>query len=97
MSTPTKLYGPLLANLMQKMAKDIKKDCGASSVRIQCEFIFVNGHGDLNIQTFTSPDAKTERMLDPNKPLPRGSKLQYDVGEKLRAVYRSIKKALGGK
>jgi len=96
MKAPNKIYGPLLANLMQKMAKDIKKDCGASSVRIQCEFVFVKGKGDLNIQTFTSADAKTERMLDPDKPLPRGSKLQYDVGEKLRAVYRSITKALGG-
>ena len=96
MKVPTKIYGPLLANIMQRMAEEIKKDCGASSVRIQCEFVFVRGKGDLKLETFTSADAKTERMLDPDKALPRGSKLQYDVGEKLKAVFNSIKRAIGG-
>jgi len=96
MKGPDKIYGPLLANLMQKMAEEIKKDSGASSVRIVGEFIFAKGKGDLKLQTFTSPDAKTERLLDPDTPLPRGTKLQHDVLTKFRAAARRLIKTIGG-
>lgn len=93
---PDQIYGPLLANLMQKMAQDIKKECGASAVRISCEFVYERGSGDLKLQTFTTPDAKTERLLDPAKPMPRGSKLQHEVAQKMRAAISSLLKILGG-
>jgi len=77
--SPNNVYGPLLANLLQKLAVAIKTDCGASIVRITCEFVLRNGGGNLKIQTFTTPDAKTERLLDPDASMPRGSNLQQDA------------------
>lgn len=96
MKAPDKIYGPLLANLMRKLASDIQKECGARAVRISCEFNYENNHGDLKLQTFTTPDAKTERLLDPDTPLPRGSKLQHDVVAKVRATIARLKNILGG-
>lgn len=96
---PDQVFGPKLADLFHEYARAIAKDSGASGVRIMAEFTFSpigpRGKGNLSMKTFTTPDAKTERMLDPNTPLPRGSKLQHDALLKARSTLKRLK-TLGG-
>jgi hypothetical protein len=77
--SPDKVYGPQLANLFQKYCEAVQAECKATTIKVKAEFILKLGKGDLQMKTFTTPDAKTERMLDPETPMPRGSKLQNDA------------------
>lgn len=95
--SPDKAYGPLLANLFQKYCEEIQSECKASTIKVTAEFIFKKGRGDLQMKTFTTPDAISERMLDPEVPMPRGSKLQHEVTLKLRSSLKHLTKSLGGK
>ena len=94
---PDKVYGPLLANLFQKMSEEILKECGASAIRVEAQFILKSGQGELKLKTFTTPDAKTERLLDPGVPMPRGARLQFEVAAKLRSVWANLIERMGGK
>ena len=95
--SPDNRWGTELANLFNKYCKDVNAECQASAIRVEAEFLFKNGKGELKMKTFTTPDTKTERMLDPDVPMPRGSKLQHDVVEKLRSMFTRVKRTLGGK
>ena len=93
---PDKVYGPQLTDILKRYASDVRKESGATVVRIMVEFTDRGGKGSIQIRTFTSPDTKTERMLDPDVPMPRGSKLQRDVTLRLRSVMSRLTKKLGG-
>lgn len=89
---PDKAFSKKLADIMLTFAQEIHKETSASGIRISCEFMFRNGFGNLKMQTFTTPDSKTERILDVNKLMPRGTKLSVDAHAKMRSV---VKKAVG--
>jgi hypothetical protein len=91
--SPDKVYGPKLADLFQKLCLEIAAETKAKGIRVKCEFLFRGGSGELKMQTFTTPDGQTERLLDPEVPMPRGSKLQQEVISKMRSIFRY----LGGK
>jgi hypothetical protein len=94
---PDKIHGPLIANAMQKLCEVIAKESGASTVKVKCEFTYTKGKGELKISTFTSPDSNTERLLEPDVVMPRGSKLQQEVSMKLRGMFSHLTKRIGGK
>lgn len=85
--SPDKVYGPQLASLFQQYCELVHKESGASGMRVDAIFKFSKGKkGDLSFKTFVTPDSKTERMLDPDSPMPRGSKLQHDAVAAMRSV-----------
>lgn len=91
---PDKVVGPLLANLFQRLARMIAEETGAVGVRVLGEFKFNHGRGNLTLRTFTTPDAKTERLLDPEVPMPRGAKLAHDAYAGLRRLFGIIAASL---
>jgi hypothetical protein len=93
---PDKVYGPQLANIFQRYCEEVYKESNATCIKVTAEFIFKNKRGDLQMKTFTTPDATTERMLNPDVPMPRGSKLQQDADLKLRDILPIIKKIKEG-
>lgn len=85
--SPDKVYGPQLASLFQQYCELVHKESGASGMRVDAVFKFSKGKkGDLQFKTFVTVDSKTERMLDPDSPMPRGSKLQHDAVAAMRSV-----------
>ena len=88
--SPDKKYGPLLAELMLKFCQEIYKESKASGIRVQAEFLFRNGKGDLNMKSFITPDGQTERMLEGGIIMPRGTKLAHDAFSKLRCVVKKV-------
>jgi hypothetical protein len=95
--SPDKKYGPQLADLFTKYCLEVSKETEAIGVRVEAMFVFRSGRGDLKLKTFTTPDAKVERMLDPDVPMARGAKLQHDAAAKLKSIYAGLKKLIGGK
>ena len=99
-SGPDAEFGPRIAAVLHDFAMAIAKDSGASGVRVVVEFnVRVNndipqGKGKLDMKTFTTPDAKTERMLDPNVSMPRGSKLADDAFAAMRNTFALTATAL---
>ena len=92
MKSPDKIYGPKIAQLMLAFCKEIHKESNASGIRVNAEFIFRNDKGDLVMKSFITPDGKTERMLDTEVLMPRGTKLSMDAFGKLKAVAKRRKK-----
>ena len=90
MKSPDKIHIPMIAELMLKFAQAIEKESGATGIRIQAEFLYRNGKGDLNMKSFMTPDGKTERMLDDGIIMPRGTKLAHDAFSKLRCVVKKV-------
>ena len=96
MTNPDKIYGPKLAELFQKYCELILKESGATSMRVEAVFTCSKSKlGELKTKTFVTPDSKTERMLDPDRPMRRGAKLQQEVSLKLKNELKSLRK--GGK
>jgi hypothetical protein len=89
---PDKVYGPPLAALFQKFCEMINKESGATGIRVEAQFIFKNGKGDLKMQTFVTPDSKVERLVDSEVPMPRGTKLAHDAAKKLRGNMAKLTK-----
>lgn len=96
-SGPDKVHGPRIADAFQKFCEAVAKESGATGVRVTAEFLYKKGKGDLQMKTFTTPDAKTERMLDVDVSMPRGSKLMLEASMKLRSEMTHLTKKLGGK
>ena len=94
-SNPDKIYGPQLAAIYQKFCEMVNKESGATGIRVESQFIFKNGKGDLKMQTFVTPDSKLERLVDAETPMPRGTKLALDAAKKLRGNMSKLTK--GGK
>ena len=90
MKSPDKIYTPLLGKLMLELCQAIHKECGATGIRVQAEFLYRNGRGDLNLKSFITPDGKTERMLEGGIIMPRGTKLAHDAFSKLRCVVKKV-------
>lgn len=93
---PDKVYAPQLANLFQKFCELVRKESGATTIRVAATFVYKKGRGDLKLKTFVTPDSKTERLLNPDVIMPRGSKLQQEATQRLRRQLKNITK-LGGK
>lgn len=90
---PDRIYGPQLASLFQQYCELVHKESGASKIRVEAVFTFSKGKkGDLHFKTFVTPDSRTERMLNPDVPMRRGSKLQLEASLKLRSQFRLLKK-----
>jgi|CXWL01.1.fsa_nt_gi hypothetical protein len=92
--SPDKVYGPQIADLLRRFCREIALESNASGIRISAEFIYRNGKGDLNMKSFTTPDGKTERMLDSEVLMPRGSKLAHDAYACLRNSFMATATAL---
>ena len=96
--SPDKVFGPQLADVFQKYCEAVFKECEASTIKVKAEFVFKKGRrGQLQMKTFTTPDSKTERMVDPDVITPRGSKLQLDAAMRLNSELTHLTKKLGGK
>lgn len=84
--------------LLKDYASAVSEDSGATGVRIH--FVLEwrdeagtrNGRGRIRVRTFTTPDAKTERMLDPKIRMPRGSMLQRDVEGRLIRQFKFLRR-----
>lgn len=85
-----------LASICLEICRGIYADSKASGIRVSAEFIFRNGKGDLTVNTFITPDGTTERLLNKDVPMPRGSKLQQDASNQLRKVIRATCKRQRG-
>lgn len=92
MISPDKKFGPQIAQLMLAFCKDIYKESKASGIRVNTEFIFRNGKGDLTMKSFITPDGQTERMMDTEALAPRGTKLSHDAFKKLKVMARRKKR-----
>ena len=88
----------ILANVPAQFldwATAVALDSGASGVRITGDFTYdpdfpALRKGALHTRIFVTPDAKTERMLDPNVSMPRGSMLHRDADKAMRRVMRTM-------
>lgn len=95
-NTPDDEFGPKIASLLHDFALSIAKEADAKGVRVTCEFFLdktINpprGKGRLKLNTFTTPDAKHERMLDPKVLMPKGSKLAHDALITMRSTFKKI-------
>lgn len=94
---PDKEYGPKLATLYREYCEKVFAESGATTIKVTSTFIYKKKKGDLQMSTFTTPDTKTERMLDGDVVMPRGSKLQQDATLQLRSEMTHLTKTLGGK
>jgi len=72
---PHRRYGQVIADALDKMTKEIRRESGASVVKVTCEFVLEDGEGKMKLDVRVSPDARTER-LDDGKLKPRGAGLQ---------------------
>jgi len=93
---PDRIYGPQIAELLSKLCQAVTKESNATALRVECSYMYYNGKGDFKMKTYTSADALTERTLDPNVPMRRGSKLQHEAVSQLRKVFNYLTKH-GGK
>lgn len=88
-------------DLLEKCADAIREETGASGVRLLCRFVFhagqerSHGNGTLHMSSFITPDGTTERLLDPNVPMPRGSSLQHEACERLRRQLKALRRGGG--
>lgn len=82
-----KVHGPILTKPLTQFCEQTFSERKASGIRFAFEFIFKNGEGNLILKTFTTPDGKTERMLDGEVLMPRGAKLQHEAHGAMRKAF----------
>lgn len=101
--SPTREHGEKLSSILLELCRAIHKESGASGVKVVCVFNFrvdekaPLGKGVLKMKTFTTPDAKTERMNPDEIQEPRGSKLQRDAMANLRHQVERLCRKQGGR
>ena len=88
--SPDKVYGPLVADVLHRFCKEIFKESTASGIRISCEFVWRKGKGDLKMKSFITPDGTTERMIDTEVIMPRGTKLANDAFTKMSGLVKRV-------
>ena len=95
---PDREHADKIAAVLYEFAMAIAKDSGASGVRVACEFVVhirkdrPQSRGKLDMKTFTTPDAKTERITDSDISMPRGSKLTNEAIRKMGLAMRKIRR-----
>ncbi len=94
--SPDKMFTPQLAKVFNNYCIAVANETGATGIRVEATFDFTKKEGNLKMKTFTTPDSKVERLLDPDKPMPRGAKLQHDVVHKVKSTISRIIKKIGG-